>query len=81
MQELLLFIIVIAVLIVSTLAVKQLKRPALQYIHITVSLGLLALIWVFSENGNYGPKTILTAVALGSTFKQVLNLNKYKTDN
>ncbi len=81
MQELLLFIIVIGVLLIFNFDVKQLKSPALHYIQIVASLGLLALIWLFSENGNYGPKAILTALALGSIIKQLFTLKGTKQIN
>ena len=79
MPELLLFVVVIAILLASNL-VTQLKTPGMPYIRIIVSLALLALIWLFSENGNYPPKAILTAVALGSIFRQVLSLRRHKTN-
>lgn len=79
MNELVLFIIVAAILLVSQIVVRRVKKPLLNYIRITVSIMLLILVWFFSEKGNISTKCILSAILLTVLYREYMNLKKFKT--
>jgi hypothetical protein len=78
MNEIILLIIVVAIFIGVQFLMKGIKMPLLSYVRISAAILLLALVWLRNENGNIGPKIILSAIGLATFIKEYFSLRKFR---
>jgi hypothetical protein len=76
MNEIFLLIVVVGILFGLHFLINRIKKPKLQYLKILVAIALLLLIWIFDRNGHFGPKLILSAIALSVLFKEFFFIRK-----
>ena len=76
MNEFMLIIFFISLLISSYLMANLVKRPVSTYIRIAASVALLILVWFFADNAPFGPRIILSGIALTSIVREFIFLTK-----
>lgn len=80
MNEIILFIVVIAVLFGSQVLIRQIKRPLLHYIRILAAIALILFVWLFSRDGSIPVKVILSIIGLTGIYKGYLSIKKLRSD-
>jgi len=80
MNELVLFIVVASILLISQMLVSKFKKPMLHYIRISVSIALLVLVWFFSGDHHIPIKVVLSAISLTVLYREYINLKKAKAN-
>jgi hypothetical protein len=80
MNEIILLIVFTVVLLGSQFLSKKIRKPNAHYIKIFTAILLMILIWLFDKNGHYGPKIILSALALSVVFKEYFLLRKFQVN-
>ena len=76
MNEVMLIVVVVVLIIGVQLLVARLKKPLLNYVKIIAAIGILILIWVFGGDSSFGPKLILSALALTTLWREYFSLKK-----
>jgi hypothetical protein len=76
MNEIIVVIVFVGILLGFQLLSKTSKRPRAHYLKIFTAVALLILVWVFDQDGHFGPKVVLSALALAVIFKEYFLLRK-----
>ncbi len=71
MNEIVLFIAVIAVLVISQLLLHRLRRPIIHHVRIIIGILLLVLVWFVNTEGSKTVKVVLGAVVLTSMIREI----------
>jgi len=81
MNELILFILVVAILIGSQFLVARIRKPLANYIGISAAIFLLLLVWLFSGHNNNGPRIVLSILAISTIVKEYLSIRKLRPNS
>lgn len=80
MNEIILFITVIALLFGLQLVTNQIKKPLLHLIKISAAILLLLLIWLFARESNVPVRVTLSALVLTSAYREYLSFRKFQSE-
>jgi hypothetical protein len=78
MNEAMLIIVFCCLLLCSQFLYARMKKPQKHFFSIGAAIALLVLVWLFSGSASFGPKVLLTALALTSIYKNGLSLTQIK---
>lgn len=77
-NELILIIVFILLVFIPSLLIKKLPLRTQVYIRGIAGVLLITYIWIFSSEHSFGPKIILTLVAIGSVVATYRNYQQNK---
>lgn len=76
MNETILLIVLFIVFLAIQVLVSLYESPVSKYLKIASPAVLLVLVWFFAPGSAFGPKLILSGLALSAIVKEIANLQK-----
>lgn len=76
MNEIILFITVVAILVGLQFLLKWLQKPTIHYVRLGITVLLLLLVWLTGSDASIAPRVILSAVVLTYAYRELIALMK-----